>query len=73
MKTRKNPARDCVDLIKQQDPEKQMKQIVKALKEAEEQGKTGRSINDFSRCSNNCVRRPGQAHSRPVGSADGPD
>jgi DNA primase len=32
--------RDCVELLKQQDPEKQMKQIVKALKEAEEQGNT---------------------------------
>jgi len=29
---------DCVALLKQQDPEKQMKQIVKALREAEEQG-----------------------------------
>jgi DNA primase len=29
---------DCVDLIKQQDPEKKMKQIVKAIKEAEAQG-----------------------------------
>ncbi len=32
--------RDCVEMLKQQDPEKQMKQIVKALKEAEEQGNT---------------------------------
>jgi DNA primase len=30
--------RDCVEILRQQDPEKQMKQIVKALKEAEEQG-----------------------------------
>jgi DNA primase len=30
--------RDCVEILKQQDPEKQMKRIVKALKEAEEQG-----------------------------------
>ncbi len=29
---------DCVDVIKQQDPEKQMKHIVKALKDAEAQG-----------------------------------
>jgi DNA primase len=29
---------DCVDAIRQLDPEKQMKQIVKALKDAEEQG-----------------------------------
>jgi replicative DNA helicase len=31
---------DCVDSIKQQDPEKQMKRIVKALKEADLQGDT---------------------------------
>ncbi len=30
--------RDCVDLIKQQDPEKEMKRIIKAVKEAEEKG-----------------------------------
>jgi DNA primase len=30
--------RDCVELIKQQDPEKQMKRIVKALREAEQRG-----------------------------------
>jgi len=29
---------DCVELLKQQDPEKKMKQIVKAIKEAEERG-----------------------------------
>jgi DNA primase len=29
---------DCVDLIKQQDPERQMKQIVKAITEAEQRG-----------------------------------
>jgi DNA primase len=32
--------RDCVALLKQQDPELQMKQIVRALKEAEEQGRS---------------------------------
>ena len=32
--------RDCVEVLRQQDPEKQMKQIVKSLKEAEEQGNT---------------------------------
>jgi uncharacterized membrane protein YdfJ with MMPL/SSD domain len=29
---------DCMDVIKQQDPEKRMKQIVKAIKEAEARG-----------------------------------
>jgi len=32
--------RDCVELLKQRDPEKQMKQIVKALQEAEACGNT---------------------------------
>jgi DNA primase len=31
-------SQDCVDLIKQQDPEKQMKQLVKAIREAEQRG-----------------------------------
>ncbi len=35
---RQKNCQDCVDLIKQQDPEKQMRQIVKALREAEQQG-----------------------------------
>ena len=34
----KKHCQDCIDAIKQQDPEKKMKQIVKALKDAEAQG-----------------------------------
>jgi DNA primase len=33
---------DCMDVIKQQDPEKRMKQIVKAIKEAEVRGDSAR-------------------------------
>ncbi len=50
---------DCVDLIKQQDPEKQMKQIVKALREAEQQGNMAehrRLLEEQQRLS----RRPGR-------------
>ena len=38
MTIRKKSCQDCVDLIKQQDPEKKMKLIVKAIKEAEARG-----------------------------------
>ncbi len=32
---------DCVDIIKQQDPEKKMKLLAKAIQEAEAQGDAG--------------------------------
>jgi DNA primase len=52
-------SRDCVALIKQHDPEKQMKQIVKSLKEAEEQG----NIEEYKRLletQQQLCRRPGR-------------
>jgi DNA primase len=52
-------SQDCVALIKQQDPEKQMKQIVKALKEAEEQGK-GEEYNRLLEIQQQLCRRPGR-------------
>jgi hypothetical protein len=52
-------SRDCVVLIKQHDPEKQMKQIVKSLKAAEEQG----NIEEYKRLldtQQQLCRRPGR-------------
>jgi DNA primase len=52
-------SQDCVALIKQQDPEKQMKQIVKALKEAEEQGRD-EEYNRLLEIQQQLCRRPGR-------------
>jgi len=51
--------RDCVELLRQQDPEKQMKQIVKALKEAEEQGNTA-EYKRLLEMQQQLCRRPGR-------------
>lgn len=50
---------DCVDLIKQQDPEKKMKQIVKEMKEAEARGDSATLVrlNEEQR---ELSRRPGR-------------
>ncbi len=50
---------DCVDAIKQQDPERQMKQIVRALKDAEEQGNTAEYKRLLEEQQQLC-RRPGR-------------
>lgn len=51
--------RDCVDLIKQQDPEKKMKALIKTIQEAESRGDTAtiaRLIEEQSELS----KRPGR-------------
>jgi DNA primase len=50
---------DCVDMIKQQDPEKQMKHILKALKDAEEQGDR-QEYNRLLENQQQLSRRPGR-------------
>jgi len=51
--------RDCVSLIRQQDPEKKMKQIVRALKEAEQQGNDG-EYKRLLELQQELCRRPGR-------------
>ncbi len=51
--------RDCVDLIKQQDPERKMKSLVKAIQEAEARGDTTAS-EQLMREQNNLYKRPGR-------------
>ncbi len=49
--------KDCVNLIKQRNPEKQMKLIIKALKEAEEKGNT-EEYKQLLEAQQNLSRRP---------------
>jgi DNA primase len=57
--TKKKNIKDCVDLIKQHDPEKQIKAIIKAIKEADEKG----DIEEYRRLQaiqTELIRRPGR-------------
>ena len=57
--------RDCVDFIKQQDPEKKMKLLIKSMQEAEARGDSA-TIQRLTEEQNELGKRPGRKHGRRV-------
>jgi len=63
-----NPERsckDCVEFIKQQDPEKKMKSLIKAMQDAEARGDSA-AIERLTEEQNRLGKRPGRLHGRRV-------
>lgn len=56
---------DCVDFIKQQNPEKKMKSLIKRMQDAEARGDTA-MITQLTEEQNELAKRPGRLHGRRV-------